>query len=103
MNRRAFLQRLLTGAAVAATPNIIFDMGANLYKPKYWVGHDPAFPIDHFVEWEWVTHPVPLDPNKRVGYFMNSEVIGVLPMKADLITLLDNRDVLRFAEGHWKR
>lgn len=34
MLRRAFLQKLLAGAAVAAAPKFIFDMGANLYKAE---------------------------------------------------------------------
>lgn len=49
MNRREFLERMFACGLVAATPKIIFDMGANARTNEQLFGQEPSFSG----EWKW--------------------------------------------------
>jgi len=55
LNRRDFLKSLFATAAVAATPKLIFDLGANTYRRDpmldwRWVIPNPAYETAEFEE-----------------------------------------------------
>lgn len=69
MNRRDFLKRMAAAGLVAASPKIIFDLGANTYKEP------------ELSSWgDWVWHNLPDDPFHTSGFYITQATITVPPI-----------------------
>lgn len=83
MNRRNFLRSLGLLSAAAATPKLIFDLGANSHLYK-------------LTGLEWVSEQMAADPFRRVGHFYtveDGELVNMAFLKAPSIIAQEIIDV----------